>query len=366
MNRTHSNKITLTLGLILTVLLLSACTVEPTQKWMSEKYCCPLFSQDGNYLLAEGVVPPRNSEIFLLTVDGSEVRNLTQHPADDGAPAWSLDGRTIIFKSDRDGGQYAYFRMNLDGSGVTKIVSNVSLFSRIDWSPDGKHILYEIKDGIAVSYADGSQQQILASKATQPAWSPDGKWILYWVWESDEMRIVSLDGSQDLKIANGHAITWSPDSKRIFYVSPWEEKNKQQHLYRIDADGKNPLMILKNVQITSINNPRQLWNPAGDRFALAVEPSVVGRLHNGIVILDSDGKIVHDFRKADKFLYGGSLSWSPDGKKVAYDKFYVKSPGELEPPGYPGGLYILNVDTAEVKQLIPNKEISIDPRNPPW
>jgi TolB protein len=336
------------------------------QKWMSEKYCCPLFSPDGHYLLAEGVVPPRNSEIFLLTAEGSEVCNLTQHPADDGAPAWSPDGRTIIFKSDRDGGKYAYFRMNLDGSGVTKIVSNVSLFSRMDWSPDGKYILYETKEGIAVSSSDGSQQQVLASKASQPAWSPDGKWILYWVWESDEMRIVSLDRSQDLKIANGPASTWTPDGKSILFVSPWEGSNKPRHVYRIDSDGKNPIMILENVQISSINNPRQLWNPAGDRIALAVEPSIVGRLNNGIVILDSVGKIVHDFRKADKFLYGGSLSWSPDGKTVAFDKFYITSPGELKPPGYPGGLYLLKVDSSEVKQLIANKEISIDPRHPPW
>jgi hypothetical protein len=364
-----TSKLVIAMGFILAVFSLPICALEPVEKWMSEKYCCPLFSPDGRYLLAEGVVPPRNSEIFLMRADGSEVRNVTQHPADDGAPAWSPDGRAIFFKSDREGEpgeRYAYYRMNLDGSGVAKIVSDVALFSPIDWSPDGARIVFHGREGIATCAADGTHRRTLAAKGSHPVLSPDGKWILYWTWKADEMRAVSLDGSHDRLIAKGHALAWTPDGKAIFYVSPWEGQNKPRHVYRIDADGKNQRMVLENVQFTSINHPRRLWNPAGDLVALAVEPAVAAKLHNGIVILDREGNIVRDFRKADKFLYGGSLSWSPDGKTVAYDKFYIALPGERVSPGYPGGIYLLNVETAEVKQLIANKEITIDPRHPPW
>lgn len=364
-NPSHARQHALASGLLCAVLSLSGCVPGSAQKWMSEKYCCPVFSPDGRYVLAEGTVPPRNSEIFLLRADGSEARNLTQHPADDGAPVWSPDGRAIVFKSDRDG-EYAYFRMNLDGSGVTKLVPDVALFSRIEWSPDGAHVVFHGREGIAACAADGTHRRLLAAHGSLPALSPDGKWVLYWVWKADEMRVVSLDGSRDRLISNGHAITWTPDGRGIFYVPRWEGQKKPRHVHRIDADGRNPRTVLENVQLTSVNDPRRLWNPAGDRIALAVEPSLPGPLKNGIVILDQAGNIVRDFRTADRFLYGGSVSWSPDGKTVAYDKFYVTAPGEREPPGYPGGLYLLNVDTAEARQLIANKEILIDPRHPPW
>ena len=60
-------------------------------------------------------VPPRgqiaftsnrdgNPEVYFMDTEGKNLRNLTNHPARDGAPAWSPDGRWIAFASDREGG----------------------------------------------------------------------------------------------------------------------------------------------------------------------------------------------------------------------------------------------------------------------
>ena len=51
-----------------------------------------------------------------MNADGSGKRNLTRHPARDGRPSWSPDGRRIAFVSDRDGRLEAHV-MNADGSG---------------------------------------------------------------------------------------------------------------------------------------------------------------------------------------------------------------------------------------------------------
>ena len=38
-------------------------------------------------------------EIYLITPDGAELINITEHPAADNDPAWSPDGSSIAFSS---------------------------------------------------------------------------------------------------------------------------------------------------------------------------------------------------------------------------------------------------------------------------
>ena len=63
------------------------------------------------------IIGELNSEVFVANSDGSNVQNLTSHPAFDGWPAWSPDGTQIAFGSNRNA-NYQIFTMNPDGSGV--------------------------------------------------------------------------------------------------------------------------------------------------------------------------------------------------------------------------------------------------------
>ena len=51
-----------------------------------------------------------------MNADGSGQRNLTRNAAFDADPAWSPDGRSIAFRSTRDGNPEVYI-MKADGSG---------------------------------------------------------------------------------------------------------------------------------------------------------------------------------------------------------------------------------------------------------
>jgi len=68
-----------------------------------------------------------------------EAVRLTKDPADDYAPSFSPDGRSIAFRSDRDGG------------------------------------------GIYVISARGGEARRIAQLGRRPKFSPDGKWIAYWI-----------------------------------------------------------------------------------------------------------------------------------------------------------------------------------------
>ena len=113
----------------------------------------PSFSPDDAQLLWRRVLPEggagesgRNSEIFIANADGSDPRNISNHPAFDGYPAYSPDGARIVFASNRinEGDSFALFLMRPDGSDITQVthpepgVDDV----RPAWGPDGNSIVF--------------------------------------------------------------------------------------------------------------------------------------------------------------------------------------------------------------------------------
>ena len=121
----------------------------------------------------------------MINADGTNLQNLTNHPAYDWGPAWSPDGTKIAFASDRDGNVEIYV-MNADGTNPRNLTNHPAddgelLWSRPAWSPDGMKIAFtSMRDGNAEIYvmaADGTNPRNLTHHPAQddmPAWSPLG------------------------------------------------------------------------------------------------------------------------------------------------------------------------------------------------
>jgi TolB protein len=82
-----------------------------------------------------------NSEVFVADMDGTNVKNLTDHPAFEGWPAWSPDGRRIAFAGNR-AGNYQILVMNADGTDVKLVANTEGRATAPRWSPDGKTIYF--------------------------------------------------------------------------------------------------------------------------------------------------------------------------------------------------------------------------------
>jgi Tol biopolymer transport system component len=109
-----------------------------------------------------------NYDIFVMNVDGSGLRQLTDAPGEDGFPSWSPDGRKIAYSTTRDdcsnstspdcrvtgdiGPYQTIYVMNADGSEQHRLSLQLGQF--VDWSPDGQYLVFS--PGLEVIRSDGT------------------------------------------------------------------------------------------------------------------------------------------------------------------------------------------------------------------
>jgi Tol biopolymer transport system component len=251
-----------------------------------------------------------NSEIYVMNLDGRGLRNLTRHPAKDGLPAWSPDGRRIAFI--RWWGcctSHELRVMNPDGSGQRKLASKLPIEGGYSWSPDGRRIAFtrQLDAGIAfgrqrlnieiyVMNSDGSGLRNLTRSPGwhdfSPVWSPDGRKIVFsrsrdnlpWAWAPNdpgdmEIYVMNADGSGQRNLtrhpASDWSPVWSPDGRRIAFVS---SRGGAHGIYVMSADGSHVRTLVRNVG----KEPFPAWSPDGRKIAFT------GRTEN-IYVINTDG-----------------------------------------------------------------------------
>lgn len=96
-------------------------------------------------LLAQGLVAPTNMEIYVCNVDGSNLRQVTNHGKANWAPYFHPSGKKIIFSSNHHsprGYDFQLFMINVDGTGLERI-TNLSAFNAFAmFSPDGTKLVF--------------------------------------------------------------------------------------------------------------------------------------------------------------------------------------------------------------------------------
>ncbi len=96
-------------------------------------------------LLAEKLVRPGKLEIYTMSADGSDVRQVTRLGAASFAPFFHPDGRRIVFASnvgDPKGRNFDLYLVNDDGTGLERITTNETFDGFPMFSPDGKKLVF--------------------------------------------------------------------------------------------------------------------------------------------------------------------------------------------------------------------------------
>ena len=212
------------------------------------------------------------ADIYLQRTSGERPIQITQHPADDWAPAFSPDGSTLAFCSERDGVR-AVFLVGATGEAERKILDNACWPA---WSPDGRRLatvdtmFHSAHAGVGppvesfqiLALDSGTTTSLDAAPLDtlhQPSWSPDGQRLVFWGMAQNEstrdLWIFNLATEQFTRLTDDPAVDWSPwwsADGTIYFVS---DRGGTNNLWRINPELAAPIPEAVTVPAKDIGFP---------------------------------------------------------------------------------------------------------------
>jgi Tol biopolymer transport system component len=200
-----------------------------------------------------------HSDVFLMNADGGNEVVVAGHPADDELLAWTPDGHSLIFLSDRSG-TWDIWRVPIaEGkpAGEPKPLKKdfgYHIWDVLGFAPDGS-LFYRIDASFGRLFTGEldieTGKEIVppaavttrfTSPPTQISWSPDGKELAYisnrgWVGPGNNILVVrsAATGEERLltpRLRGINQISWAPDSRSIIALGAGV---KSIAFFRIDA-----------------------------------------------------------------------------------------------------------------------------------
>ena len=247
-------------------------------------------------------------------------------PPQSARPALAVGGNTIVFQRD-SAGVSGIYTMSDNGTNLTRLRAG----ERPAWSPDHSKIVFEANHTIFVMNADGTGAKPLTGVAGDqvPSFNGDGTKVVF-AHENDktgnsEIFIVNADGTNRRVLAKVAKM-----SLTLPRISPDGTKLAVQATRRVDT--AIIVMDLASGRRTVVadgpdNEQSPAWSPDSRQLAF-----LTGHLDKGqcIGIVNADGTGLRTFTNDVAFC--STVSWSPDGKELAFTSITAGSTGIYRAP----------------------------------
>ena len=295
-------------------------------------HAAPAFSPDGRRVVFSTSLQREATEIWSVSVDGTDLMPMSREPATGSDPTYSADGRAIYFSA-RSREVNALWRLPISRGGKPAgpaiQVKNLGLASirQLATSADGSKMAYAAMKTISNLWSlpitpDTGQPAgapVALTRGTgrnnRPAFSPDGQHIAFdrWqhglnvaIWTMDatgsNLRQITVDPESQTQPS------WLPSGERLAFQSHADGRRIFSAI-GLDASSKEPLVELD----ADVDWAR--LSPDGTRLAFHSRGQGLG--FNLWLLNLADGNR-HQLTRSDEFM--GFPCWSPDGRWLAFQK----------------------------------------------
>jgi len=202
---------------------------------------------DASGYLAFSARVDHNWDIYVIRLDGGDLRRVTAHPGREQDPAWSPDGRALAYSARRNR-QWDLYVLDVTSGEERRLTVDQAYDGAPAWSPDGRWIAYEsMASGdldIWIIPSTGGEAINLTEDSPAgdfgPMWAPTGPyagWLAFTSWrlgdkdvfllhpETGELRQVTHD-EEDEELAG-----WSADG-RILYI--FRDEDERREVWALD------------------------------------------------------------------------------------------------------------------------------------